>query len=72
MTPANPDALADARKLIPLTQPETAALIRLSGRRPLQLAFGTGWTALDPARSPWAVPLLERMRSLVLEDGAGI
>lgn len=61
-----------ARKLIPLTQPETVALMRLSGGRVLQLAFGTGGAALDPARSPWAVPLLEKMRVVVLVDGAGI
>ncbi len=61
-------------KLIPLRQHETAALIRASSDagRALALSFGAGGAALNPDLSPWALPLLTRMRSLVLEDGAGI
>lgn len=59
--------------LIPISEDETTILIRESMHHdPLAARFGTGGVALDPAKSPWALPILARLRGITMEDGAGI
>lgn len=61
-----------SRRLIPLSEGETASLIRLANPHSLALAFGTGGVALNADKSPWAVPLIAEWRGLTFTDGAGI
>lgn len=59
--------------LIPLEEHETAVLIRESRHHDaLATRIGPGGVALDPAKSPWALPILARLRGVTMEDGAGI
>jgi len=62
------------QKFIPLHDWESAALMREQSGKPqaLCLAFGTGGVALQPRKSPWAVPLLLQWRGVTFNDGAGI
>lgn len=53
---------------IELTEPETVALVRLSNRRTLPLAFGPGWAAIefdsDAIPLPWYVKALAELRGV--------
>lgn len=61
------------RKLIPLSEVETAKLIRASiGKSPLSMAFGSGGVALQGDEAPWAVALLREWRGVDFTQGAGI
>ena len=60
-----------AARFIPITEAETAALIRAATEEPLALTFGSQ-VRLDTDKSPKAARLLVRMRFDTLEDGSGI
>ena len=60
-----------------LTQPETAALIRLANQRVLPLSFGpSGVWINDAPEAQWAIDALQTMRDFnrgrLFENGAGI
>ncbi len=58
--------------LIPLSESETASLIRESVSKILPLAFGSRGVALKADEAPWALPLLAQWRGITFTDGGGI
>lgn len=63
--------MVDAPDRIEITERETAALIRSATGRTLALTFGSRvW--LDARQSPWAVPIIKKLRGITVEEGAGI
>lgn len=63
--------MVDAPDRIEIFEHETAALIRSATGRPLVLTFGSHvW--LDARQSSWAVPIIEKLRGITIEEGAGI
>lgn len=56
---------------IELRENETGALVRAATGRVLALTFGSHvW--LDTEKSPWALPIVYRLRGITFEEGAGI
>ena len=63
--------MVEAPDMIVIDEHEIAELIRAAVSRPLALSFGSHvW--LNAQKSPWAVPILEKLRGITVEEGAGI
>ena len=56
---------------IPVTETETAKLMKVSNGRVLPLTFGSK-VCLEAEKAPWAVTLLAEWRGIAFTAGAGI
>jgi hypothetical protein len=60
-------------KLVEVSEPELADLIRVSAGRVVAMALmRAGGARLDVEKSQWAVPLLAEWRGVAFKDGGGI